>query len=126
MVAGGRALFLLAMRARRARRRWSRHLAFLVALRLVAIGAFYLLYLYTVREIAVDRSELEWAPPVLKNPTTKHFTSTGYTETKLDTAKDYTSKLSSQQKVGATFIDGGHNVVIKVGTSPCRATTRRG
>ena len=92
-----------------------RLLAFMVALVLVGIAAFYLLYFYKVRESTVDPNELEWAPPALNNPTTLNITSTGYTETKLDTTNDYVIKLPAQRKVGATVLDGGHNVVIKGG-----------
>jgi hypothetical protein len=92
-----------------------RLLAFLAPLVLLGIGAFYLMYFYTVRESTVDPNKLEWAPPVLNNPTTINIASTGYTETKLDTTKDYVIKLPAQRKVGATVIDGGHNVVIKGG-----------
>jgi hypothetical protein len=115
MVECGRAAVLAGDEGTRSLKVAGRHLAFLVPLGLVGIGAFYLLYFYTVRESTVDPNKLEWAPPVLNNPTTINITSTGYTETKLDTTKDYVIKLPAQRKVGATVIDGGHNVVIKGG-----------
>lgn len=92
-----------------------RYLVFLVLLGLAGIGVFYLLDLYTARESPVDPTKLKWPPPSLDNPTTISITSTGYTETNLDTTKDYVIKLPAQRKVGATVINGGHDVVIKGG-----------
>jgi hypothetical protein len=54
---------------------------------------------------------LRWAPPTLVEPKTITL-GTGYTHTILPTNRDYIVKLPATKKVGGTWIDGGHNVVI--------------
>jgi hypothetical protein len=54
---------------------------------------------------------LRWAPPTLVEPKTITL-GTGYTHTTLATNRDYIVKLPPTKKVGGTWIDGGHNVVI--------------
>jgi hypothetical protein len=116
-----------------------RYLAILIPLGLVGMGALYLLYFSTVggstvdpdktpvrestmdqdktsvRESTVDQDKLKWAPPVLNNPTTIEIPSTGFTQINLNTTKDYVIELPAQKKVGATVINGGHDLVIKGG-----------
>lgn len=58
---------------------------------------------------------LRWAPPPLTDPITIQL-GTGYTHTTLSTTRDYVVKLPPTQKVGATWIEGGHNVVIVGGS----------
>jgi hypothetical protein len=58
---------------------------------------------------------LRWAPPALTDPITIEL-GTGYTHTTLSTARDYVVRLPPTQKVGATWIEGGHNVVIVGGS----------
>lgn len=54
---------------------------------------------------------LEWQPPELLNPITIEL-GDGYTHTALSTHRDYIVKLPPEQKVGGTWLDGGHNVVV--------------
>jgi hypothetical protein len=54
---------------------------------------------------------LPWAPPLLVEPKTITL-GTGYTHTTLAADRDYIVKLPATKKVGGTWIDGGHNVVI--------------
>jgi len=55
--------------------------------------------------------DLRWAPPALVDPTTITL-GTGYTHTVLSPTRDYVVKLPPTQKVGGTFVEGGHNVVL--------------
>jgi hypothetical protein len=54
---------------------------------------------------------LAWAPPALVNPKTIEL-GTGYTHTSLSSSRDYIVKLPPTKKVGGTWLDGGHNVVV--------------
>jgi len=54
---------------------------------------------------------LHWAPPALVEPKTITL-GTGYTHTTLLTNRDYIVQLPATKKVGGTWIDGGHNVVV--------------
>ncbi len=59
-------------------------------------------------------TDLSWAPPALQDPQTISL-GTGSTHTKLDPDRDYVVKLPDKKKVGATFLEGGRNIVIKGG-----------
>jgi hypothetical protein len=67
---------------------------------------------------------LRWAPPPLVDPKTIEL-GDGYTHTTLSPSRDYVVKLPATKKVGGTWLDGGHNVVliggeitIPTGTTP--------
>jgi hypothetical protein len=64
---------------------------------------------------SVGPAPLEWAPPELHDPITVRL-GTGYTHTSLSTSRDYIVELPPTKKIGATWIDGGHNVVIVGGS----------
>jgi hypothetical protein len=57
---------------------------------------------------------LRWAPPPLVEPKTI-ILGDGYSHPILATNRDYIIKLPPTKKIGGTWIDGGHNVVIKGG-----------
>jgi hypothetical protein len=61
--------------------------------------------------LTTTTSPLRWAPPTLVEPKTIVL-GTGYTHTTLATNRDYIIKLPATKKVGATWIDGGRNVVV--------------
>jgi hypothetical protein len=61
--------------------------------------------------VSAPTGALRWAPPALVEPKTITL-GTGYTHTTLPTNRDYIVKLPPTKKVGGTWIDGGHNVVI--------------
>jgi hypothetical protein len=61
--------------------------------------------------VTAPTGALRWAPPTLVEPKTITL-GTGYTHTTLLTNRDYIVKLPATKKVGGTWIDGGHNVVI--------------
>jgi hypothetical protein len=60
---------------------------------------------------APSAEKLRWAPPTLVKPTTINL-GTGYTHTLLSNKRDYIIKLPSTKKIGATWLDGGHNIVM--------------
>jgi hypothetical protein len=67
---------------------------------------------------------LTWAPPLLVNPKTIEL-GQGFTHTSLSPSRDYIIKMPPTKKVGATWLDGGHNIVliggaetIPTGTTP--------
>jgi len=61
--------------------------------------------------VTAPAAALRWAPPLMVEPKTITL-GTGYTHTTLATNRDYIVKLPATKKVGGTWIDGGHNVVI--------------
>jgi hypothetical protein len=77
--------------------------------------------------VAAPTGALRWAPPTLVEPKTITL-GTGYTHTVLATNRDYIVKLPATKKVGGTWIDGGHNVVIVGGavSIPASAGTENG
>jgi hypothetical protein len=74
--------------------------------------------------VTAPAGALRWAPPLLVEPKTITL-GTGYTHTTLANNRDYVIKLPTTKKVGGTWIDGGHNVVIVGGavTVPAPAGT---
>ncbi len=68
---------------------------------------------------------LEWQPPELQNPITIEL-GNGYTHTALSTHRDYIVKLPPGQKVGGTWLDGGHNVVVIGGSITIPTGTQPG
>lgn len=62
-----------------------------------------------------SRPTLRWAPPKLSNPTVIRL-ATGATHTSLSLARDYIVVLPPTEKVGGTWLDGGHNVVVVGGS----------
>jgi hypothetical protein len=63
----------------------------------------------------VGSGPIRWAPPALVDPKTIEL-GTGYTHTSMATSRDYIIKLPPTRKVGATWLDGGHNVVVMGGS----------
>lgn len=61
--------------------------------------------------LTTTTSRLRWAPPTLVEPKTITL-GTGYTHTILPTNRDYIIQLPPTKKIGGTWIDGGHNVVV--------------
>jgi hypothetical protein len=54
---------------------------------------------------------LRWAPPTLSHPSTITL-GNGYTETHLETNRDYVVKLPATDKLGGVTLEGGHNIVV--------------
>jgi len=68
---------------------------------------------------------LRWAPPPLVDPKTIEL-GNGYTHTSLSPSRDYVVKLPATKKVGGTWLDGGHNVVVIGGEITIPAGTAPG
>jgi hypothetical protein len=66
---------------------------------------------FLTNAVTAPAAALRWAPPLMVEPKTITL-GTGYTHTTLATNRDYIVKLPATKKVGGTWIDGGHNVVI--------------
>jgi hypothetical protein len=60
---------------------------------------------------SASAATLRWPAPTLVNPITINL-GTGYTHTTLSTTRDYVVRLPATQKVGGTWLEGGHNIVI--------------
>jgi hypothetical protein len=69
--------------------------------------------------------QLRWAPPELVNPITIQL-GNGYTHTSLSPQRDYIVKLPPTDKLGGTWLDGGHNVVVIGGEITVPSGTRPG
>ncbi|MDQ6914723.1 MAG: hypothetical protein M3155_02805 [Actinomycetota bacterium] len=60
------------------------------------------------------RARLAWRPPVLIHPA-RIVLRGGATETSLDPSRDYVVVLPRRRKVGATILEGGHNILLRGG-----------
>jgi hypothetical protein len=72
-----------------------------------------------------NEAKLRWQPPELVNPAVIKL-GNGYTHTSLSTKRDYIIELPKDRKVGGTWLDGGHNVVVVGGSITIPAQTEPG
>lgn len=70
-------------------------------------------------------SQLRWSPPPLVDPLVITL-GTGATHVSMSTRRDYIVKFPATKKAGATWLDGGHNVVVIGGAATIPEETPEG